>query len=342
MELLKALFESAELPADFKEKTTTLFEAAVDERVKAEIVSLTEGFQTKLEEAKAEFVAESIKTIDEVIEEAILEWAKENAVALDSEIKGQIAESFLQNLKGVFEKADIELSGDTAGKELVKLQEQNAALQAQVEASQAALTEAQSVLTQIEIKKIIAEVTEGLADTQVDRVAKLCEAFEFKSAEDYRAKAALVVEAVTGAPLKQEARGTLAPGKEFNGSGQVKSVEIADTARGSAGSVKGTQNLDGTIAPVDGSGKVSNTVDTTAGVAGPDDGELVKKPAGASVDSAEGKTGKPESSKDLKQPGQDPATANMTFVAPGLREQMEAAAPHLNSDLVQETLKLFR
>lgn len=202
MELLKALFENAELPADFKEKTTTLFEAAIDESVKAELVKIQESYDAKLVEAKAAFAADAVKTVDALVEETVLEWAKENAVALDSQIKGQIAESFLSGLKGVFEKADIELTGGTAGQELVKLQEANATLVAEASAAKTALVEAEQKLVQIKVKEIIGQVTEGLADTQVHRVAKLMEAFDFKSEDDYRAKAALVVEAVGGKAIK--------------------------------------------------------------------------------------------------------------------------------------------
>jgi len=284
MELLKALFENAELPTDFKEKTTTLFEAAVDERVKSELAQFQESYEKQLNEAKEAFATEAVATLDSLIEETVLEWAKENAVGLDSEIKGQIAESFLQGLKGVFEKADIELSGDTAGKELVKLQEQNAALEADAKAAKAALVEAESKLVQIKIKEIIGQVTEGLADTQVHRVTKLCEAFEFKSEEDFRSKAALVVEAV-------------------------------------GGKIKGVQDADGVIIAVDGEGKKPEQVDTASGAAASEDGKLVDKPAGASNTSAEGAKGEPENKGD------------------GLRE---AHAPHLEADLVTETMKLFK
>lgn len=290
MELLKALFENAELPTDFKEKTTTLFEAAVDERVKTELVQIQESYEAKLNEAKEAFAADAVATVDAVVEAAVLEWARENAVALDSEIKGQIAESFLQGLKGVFEKADIELSGDTAGKELVKLQEQNAELAKQAAADKAALTEAQEQLVQIKIKEIIGQVTEGLADTQAHRVAKLCEAFDFKSEDDFRAKAALVVEAV-------------------------------------GGKIKGTADADGVIIAVDGEGKVADKV-TPTGTEN-EDGELVTKPAGASVPSAEGDTGKPKETKG------DP-------VREAYELNRDTYAPHFESDLVAEALKLFK
>jgi hypothetical protein len=287
MELLKSLFENAELPADFKEKTTTLFEAAVDEKVKAELVSIQESYDTKLEESKAAFLAEAIVSVDAVIEEAILEWAKENAVALDSEVKGQIAESFLAGLKGIFEKADIELNGtDTAGKELVRLQEQNAELVKAADESKAALVEAEQKLTRLKVKEIIEQLTVDLADTQADRISKLCEAFDFKNEEDFRAKVAMVLEAVAG----------------------IKAVN------------------NGTQAVPDGK-KNTPQVDDESGVAGDEDGELVKKPTSQKNTSAEGADGKP------------------TVMADPMKETYDAQqaehAPHLHSDMVAETLKLF-
>lgn len=295
MELLQALFENAELPADFKQKTTTLFEAAVDERVKTQIVQIQESYDSKLNEAKEAFIAESVSTIDKVIEETILEWAKENAVALDSQIKGQIAESFLQGLKGVFEKADIELSGDTAGKELVKLQESNAALVAEATEAKKQLAEAQGALTQIKRKEVIAQVTEGLADTQVHRVSKLLEAFDFKTEEDFRSKAALVVEAVGGK------------------------------------TIKGVQNTDGVnIAVTDDKTPVASSVidSATQGVDNVE-GELVTKPAGESNSSAAGANGNPAANIG------DP-------IKEAYEHNRDTYAPHMESDLVAETMKLFR
>lgn len=292
MELLKTLFENAELPADFKEKTSTLFEAAVDEKVKAELATLTEAYEAKLAEAQEKFVAEATASVDAVIEETVLEWAKENAVAIDSEVKGQIAESFLSGLKGLFEKADIELTGDTAGKELIKLQEQATAAEKAAAEAKAALVEAQAQLTQIKVKEIIESATEGLAETQIHRVQKLCEAFEFKSAEDFQSKVALVVEAVGG-----------------------KIVAVNDNGSSPQ------------AVPAGGS-QVSNKVDA-AGVEN-EDGELVKKPAGAANTSAEGDKGTPE-----KTVPNDPLKESVD----NLKAQY---APHIDSDMVAETLKLFK
>lgn len=291
MELLKSLFENVELPAEFKEKTATLFEAAVDEKVKADLAILQEAFDAKLATSTETLVAESVAAIDAVVESTILEWAKENAVPLDSQIKAQIAESFLSGLKGIFEKADIELSGDTAGVAIQELREQNATLVKESTDAKVALVEANDKLVAIKVKEIIEEMTKGLADTQLHRVTKLCEAFDFKGEDDFKAKVALVVEAVGG--------------------------------------IKGTFSADGSIVAVTGDKKTGAVVDTAAGAAGAEDGELVTKPSGTKNVSAEGDKGIPVV-KPL-----DP-----------LREQYDKTqidyAPHLHSDMVAETMKLFK
>lgn len=273
MQLLQALFENADLPADFKQKTETIFEAAVDEAVKAQLVTIQESFDAKVDSAKEKFVTESTEAVNAIVESTVLEWAKENAVALDSAAKASLAESFLTDLRGMFEKADVEMSGDVAGQKITELTESNTKLMSEAQTLQTQFNEAQSKLTKLHVKSIIEAVTVGLADTTAHRVAKLCEAFEYKSDEDFRAKVTMVLEAVAG--------------------------------------IKGTFNADGTIVAVTDAGSSQSQVDADSGAAGPEDGELVNKPAGNSVKSAEGDKGLPVSSQKPITEGYDVYAATL-------------------------------
>ena len=221
MDLMTALFESAELPADFKEKTKVLFESAlteaVDAKVKAELVTIQESYDTKLAEHKEIFISEAVELIDSFLEESVVEWAKENVVPLDAQIKSQLAENFLTGIRGLLESADIALAETDAGSELHKLNEQVATLTKVVEEKSAALVEAESKIVAAKTKEIVESLTAGLADTVAHRVSKLCEAFEFVSEESFRSKAEMIIEAITG-------------GKKID--------------------IKGTQNADGTVIPV--------------------------------------------------------------------------------------------
>lgn len=259
MQLLQALFENADLPTDFKEKTTVVFEAAVNEAVAAQLVTIQESFDAKVDTAKEKYVTEAAEAVNAIVESTVLEWAKENAVALDSAAKATLAESFLTDLRGMFEKADIEMSGDAAGQEITKLTESNAKLVTESQELKIQVTEAQAKLTQMNVKTIIDEMTADLPETTAGRARKLCEAFEFKTEADFREKVGMVIEAVAG--------------------------------------IKGTFNADGTIVPVIGTSTEQAQANTAAGVHAPEDGELVNKPARAKVKSAEGAKGTPESSQ---------------------------------------------
>lgn len=280
MDLLQTLFESAEIPADFKEKTTALFEAAVQEKMKAQVLELQESYDARLEEAKKTFVTESLAAIDSVYEEAIVEWAKENSVALDASIKVGIAESFLQEFKQVFEKAEVELHGDTEGK-ITSLQESVAAAEkAALEAKQE-LKEAQDKLTTIEKAKVLESVTAGLSVATVERIKMLSEAFDSSDLAEYARKLALVKEAVSG-----------------------------------------TYSNDSVTVPVDST--TSNVAQVENG--GPGEDGSIDKTVKVAVDNTENKTG-----KDTTDP---------------IKEQFQGtqaiSAPHLHSDLIEETLKLFK
>lgn len=201
MELLKTLFEKAELPADFKEQAEVLFEASVNEVVEAKVAAkakeLSEAFDAKLADAINEQTEKHVENLSKFLDEAVLEWAKENAVAIDGKLQLESAQLFLSGIKSIFEKAEVEINGDTEG--VVKaLQEQVEELKAKNESQEKELTEAQTQLIANEKANIIAEATDELADTQADRVAKLCESFDFKSSEDFKKKVELVVEAVSG------------------------------------------------------------------------------------------------------------------------------------------------
>lgn len=290
MQLLQALFENADLPTDFKEKTVTLFEAAVDEKVATQLKAIQESFDQKVDGAKADFITEATSNIDAIVEATVLEWAKENAVPLDSQAKATLAESFLTDLRGMFEKADIEMSGDAAGQELAKLTEQNTKL---VNESMELKTQVESVngqLTKMSMKAIIDEMTAELPDTTASRARKLCESFDFKSDEDFRSKVGMVIEAVAG--------------------------------------IKGTFNADGTTVPVIGTGTEQAQADTAAGVHAPEDGELITKPAGAKIKSAEGAKGTPESSQAaLKE---------------ALQNKIDLVAPLHGKNLIEEAMKLYK
>lgn len=207
MKLLKQLFEGAGLPADFESKATTLFEASIAERVQAEVdtktVALAEAMEAKLNEAKETFIAEQALALETFIDQTVLEWSKENAIAIDAEIKTEVAESFLKGLSNLFKEHSVKVSPDATGV-VESLQKNVADLESQLAESAKASADSAMVIEGYVKADILAELTEGLADTQADRVAKLAEHFPFTDADSFKQKVTFVLEAVTGNPFAKK------------------------------------------------------------------------------------------------------------------------------------------
>ena len=128
MSILQQLLEGADLPIELVEKAETLFEAAVTEKVNAlvteKVTEIKAQHKTLLEqevkvqkrllqEAHDVKVAELESLVESTLQKATLEWAEENKVGLDSKIKVQLAESFIQNIAGVMVDTFIQ-QGDTS------------------------------------------------------------------------------------------------------------------------------------------------------------------------------------------------------------------------------------
>ena len=98
-----ALVGTEELSEDFKEKAKTIFEAALTSKVNAIQEELEEHYAAKFEEAAAA-KAQLEEKVEATLSYAAEEWAEQNALAIESGIKSEVAESFMEGLKGLFEE----------------------------------------------------------------------------------------------------------------------------------------------------------------------------------------------------------------------------------------------
>ena len=99
---LEPMFDGEDLSEEFKEKTATLFEAAVSARTSLEIARLEEEFETKLEEHVSTITEELTSKLDTYLDYAVENWMEENQVAIESALRNEIMEDFLDVLKGLF------------------------------------------------------------------------------------------------------------------------------------------------------------------------------------------------------------------------------------------------
>ena len=195
---------SEDLSEDFRVKVESLFEAAVATRVNirtAEIeeqyenltAELNEKFESSLEESINEIKNEMVENVDNYLNYAVAEWISENKLAIENNIKTQIAESFMASLKGVFEEHYVNIPDDQ-----VDVVEAMAAEVEELKAKVNSLTEENIELSKTvsekEIKDIADDLSEGMTDTQKEKFTKLVEAISFSEVAEFRKKASVIKE----------------------------------------------------------------------------------------------------------------------------------------------------
>jgi hypothetical protein len=191
---ISRLVESEEgLTEEFKEKATTIFEAAVKSKIKETEETLKESYAAVLIEEVETIKEELVDKIDNYLTYAVESWAAENAVAIESGLRTEIAENFIQSLKAVFVENYIEVP--EAKKDLVAEMESTIA-KLQEEATDTVenismLSERVEKLTR---EKIVAEASTDLADTQVEKLKSLVEDVNYTSESAYRKKVETIKE----------------------------------------------------------------------------------------------------------------------------------------------------
>ena len=184
---INALIAGEELSEEFQSKARTIFEAAI----KSKIGELKEQLKGQYEQSLTEEVAtvkkELTERVDSYLEYVAEEWVKENQLAIEHGLKTEMTESFLTGIKGLFEDHYVSIPEekyDVIENMVDKLDEMEGKLNEQIEKNVALNRR----LAESTADGIFAEVTEGLADTQKDKLAGLVENVEFESEADYREK----------------------------------------------------------------------------------------------------------------------------------------------------------
>ena len=182
-----ALVEGEDLSEDFKEKASTIFEAAVKSKTRDEIARLyqatVEEFDEKLEEAKEDMTDK----IDTYLNYVVEEWTKENELAIERGLKGEIAEDFISGLKQLFEDHYIDVPDekyDVLGAQSDKIAELEDKVNEVLEQN-IALKDKNGELVR---EHVVVEVSEDLTDTEVEKFKSLVEDMDFVNEDTFRAK----------------------------------------------------------------------------------------------------------------------------------------------------------
>lgn len=191
---LNALVESeATLSDEFKAKTAVIFEAAVKSKLAEEINRLETEYQTQLDEEIQATKEDLVEKVDSYLNYVVENWMKENELAIQSGLRAEIAEGFMEKLKDVFTESYVEVPESKI--DLVdELAAANDELEEQVNEATAKALKLTEELEGYKREAIIREASRDLADTQVEKLTKLAESIDFESEEDFAAKVATLKE----------------------------------------------------------------------------------------------------------------------------------------------------
>jgi len=184
---VNALVAGEELSEEFKEKAKTILEAAVKGKVVQIKEVLDAEYESKLLEEVEEIKGALNERVDSYLEYVADEWFTENQLAVEGGLKEELTESFMTGLKSLFEEHYVSLPEDkydVLESMVEKLDDMEAKLNEQVEKNVALNRR----LAESSADVILADVSEGLAETQKEKLASLSESVEFASEESYREK----------------------------------------------------------------------------------------------------------------------------------------------------------
>ena len=172
------------LSDEFKEKATTIFEAAVHAKVVDEVNARMEEQAKEQEAGSAEFQKELTEKVDGYLTYVVEEWMKENELAIERGIRSELVEDFMSGIKTLFTEHYIDIPEekvDMVDDLFTKVEDLETSLDEEINRG----VELQKELAQFKKDDALKQSTKDLADTDSEKIAKLAEGIEFENTEQY-------------------------------------------------------------------------------------------------------------------------------------------------------------
>ena len=176
-----------DLSEEFKRKAATVFEAAVKSKIRTEIVRLENEYEEKLKEDVQSATEEMTDKVDTYLNYVTEEWMKENELAIERGLKGEIAEDFISGLKQLFEDHYIDIPDekyDVLEAQSEKISELEGKLSETIEKN-VSLKDNNATLVK---EQVISEVSEDLADTEIEKFKSLIDDVDYSDEDSFREK----------------------------------------------------------------------------------------------------------------------------------------------------------
>lgn len=205
---LQALFKGESLSPEFKEKVCTIFEAAVGSRVDAILDEILVDVEKQFDEAVELHKEEMYEQMDEYLSEMVKQWSEENSVALEQNIRTELAEEFIDKLKTLFTESYIDIPEDKVDvvNELAsKVDTLTNNLNEQIETN----LKLSKIVTEQCKKEILHIACEGLTLVQQEKLKSLAENISTSNLDEFESKVATLKEAYFDSEKSVKKDGTI-------------------------------------------------------------------------------------------------------------------------------------
>lgn len=186
-EHMDALFNGEELSEEFKEKATTIFEAAVNDALGRYAEALEESYEEKLVETAGSIESGITEQLNDYLEYVVENWMQENEVAIERGIRTEVCESFMGGLRDLFINHHIDVPEekfDVVEGLVNDIEEIQNELNEEIERNMQLFEMNEALACELTFR----ETTEGMVDTDVEKLRSLSEGLEYDNVEQFAEK----------------------------------------------------------------------------------------------------------------------------------------------------------
>lgn len=187
------IFSGDELPEDLQERASVVFEAAINAKAIEQNEILKEEYESKLAEEVKRIDEETSQKVEDYVDYVADTWLDENKVEIESNLKVEMAESFMSGVRQLFEEHNVEVP-EGQSNVIDELEAKVKELESQLDEEVNKGVEAKKDLEESLIAQAFVEATEDLTDTQIDKLKDLVEALDYENAEDFNKKLSMLKE----------------------------------------------------------------------------------------------------------------------------------------------------
>ena len=223
-----------DLSEEFKNKAATIFETAIKSKVKEIAEDMEADYNKRFEEETSQAKAELVEKVDSYLSYVVEEWMKENELALERGIKGEIAEDFISGLKKLFEDHYINVPDEKYNvleDQASKIDELQKKLDESIEKN----VELSKQANKYKAEEIKMEAAKDLTETAKEKFNKLAEEVDYSTEADYRQKMTTIKESyfkskdVSGDGIDEVATGEETQNEDLSNAMAAYSAAISQT-----------------------------------------------------------------------------------------------------------------